>query len=174
MFGRPTAQWVSCSGGRANTAPTCEGWHARAATALPALQLTGRRATVGDKAAALHRAMVALRLVQSLHRLHVLPRSRATFAKVRFHSLQASMYGDTLPPHRWKRVQGTHTMATPITTVTTDAMTAREKVLPSQKCSTRHTNGMMSSLAICAGTHDTLVALRGSRDQTVPQQASNQ
>ena len=49
------------------------------------------------------------------------------------------------------RVQDTHTMATPMTTVTTDAMTERENVLPSQKCSTRHTKGMMSSLAICEG-----------------------
>ena len=53
-------------------------------------------------------------------------------------------------------------MATPMTTVTTDAMTAREKVLPSQKCSTRQTNGMMSSLAICTAGRGTVSHSHGA------------
>ena len=40
-------------------------------------------------------------------------------------------------------------MATPVTTVSTAKMTGLVNTRPSQQRSTRHTNGMMSSLATC-------------------------
>ena len=48
-----------------------------------------------------------------------------------------------------RRAVHAHTMATPATTTSTEAMTERVNTLPSQKCSTAHTKGMISSFAIC-------------------------
>ena len=53
----------------------------------------------------------------------------------------------------------TYTMATPVMTTMTAAMTPRVNTRPSQTFSTTQTNGMISSLAICKG------ALRVSRHQ---------
>lgn len=44
----------------------------------------------------------------------------------------------------------THTMATPAMTTSTDARTGRVNLRLSQKASTKHTNGMIISLEICA------------------------
>ena len=59
----------------------------------------------------------------------------------------------------------THTMPTPMTTTTTEAMTGVLKCLPSQKRSTAHTNGMFISFMICAAgvTAQSLSALKPAR-----------
>ena len=46
-------------------------------------------------------------------------------------------------------------MATPATTMKMLAMTERLKTLPSHTLSTAHTNGMISSFAICTTATDT-------------------
>ena len=45
--------------------------------------------------------------------------------------------------------QDSYTIATPLTTTNTEVMTPLVNSLPSQNFSTRHTKGMMRSLAIC-------------------------
>ena len=52
-----------------------------------------------------------------------------------------------------RRTEVTHTMATPRMTTRTDVTTELVKTRPNQNFSTRHTKGMISSLAIC--THPT-------------------
>lgn len=61
-----------------------------------------------------------------------------------------TLHQQTLTTFEWGA--HAHTMATPATTTRTEAMTERVNILPSQKCSTAHTNGMISSFAICVGT----------------------
>ena len=52
-----------------------------------------------------------------------------------------------------------YTTATPATTIKTEAITPLVNSLPSQNFSTRQTNGMMSSLAICK-THSIAVSVQ--------------
>ena len=54
--------------------------------------------------------------------------------------------------------EGPHTMATPIATTTMDAMTGLEKRRCSQKRSTRHTKGMISSFAIWSTTESSAIS----------------
>jgi len=61
---------------------------------------------------------------------------------------QAGRAGQRLAPGGGRAA---YTMATPVTTVSTERMTGLVNTRPSQQRSTRQTKGMMSSFAICTG-----------------------